>query len=303
MYTCFSNLPQQGFFDELSLKNITMKKRKVELVVLSDTHLGTIGSRAKELLFYLKSIEPERIVLNGDIIDVWQFSKRHWDKHHTKVIQQILKLISRGVKVDYIAGNHDEAFRRFLNLELEGFKISNKLSLQLDGKRAWFFHGDVFDVTMQHSRWLTRLGGFGYDFLILLNSTVNLFLNFFGREKLSFSKKIKNKVKAAVSFINKFETTVAEIGILNNYDFVICGHIHQPCIKTITHEKKSITYLNSGDWIENLTALEYNNKRWSLFEYSPEAFQTEKQEDLSYKKASDLFKELVLDMNVKSSRI
>lgn len=275
-------------------------KRAVELVVISDTHLGTVGARAKELHQYLKSIQPETIVLNGDIVDIWQFSKRHWNKYHTKVIKHLLKLISNGVKVHYIAGNHDEALRRFLNFELEGFKISNKLSMNLDGKKMWFFHGDVFDVTMQHSRWLTRLGGFGYDLLILLNSTVNRLLTLFGREKLSFSKTIKNKVKAAVSYINSFETTVVDIALRNNFDFVVCGHIHQPVIKTIESKSKSVVYLNSGDWIENMTALEYNNKEWTIFQYKSELFQTN-DEDLEYKDAKALFSDLVADINLNTS--
>jgi len=52
-----------------------MRRRKVELVVLSDTHLGTYGCRAKELLQYLKSINPTTLVLNGDIVDGWQLKK------------------------------------------------------------------------------------------------------------------------------------------------------------------------------------------------------------------------------------
>ena len=275
-------------------------KRAVELVVISDTHLGTVGARAKELHQYLKSIQPETIVLNGDIVDIWQFSKRHWNKYHTKVIKHLLKFISNGGKVHYIAGNHDEALRRFLNFELEGFKISNKLSMNLDGKKTWFFHGDVFDVTMQHSRWLTRLGGFGYDLLILLNSTVNRLLTLFGREKLSFSKTIKNKVKAAVSYINSFETTVVDIALRNNFDFVVCGHIHQPVIKTIESKSKSVVYLNSGDWIENITALEYNNKESTIFQYKSELFQTN-DEDLEYKDAKALFSDLVADINLNTS--
>ena len=273
------------------------KRRNVKLVVISDTHLGTIGSRAKELHQYLKSIQPETIVLNGDIVDLWQFSKRHWNKYHTKVIKQILKFISDGVKVHYIAGNHDEALRRFLNFEIEGFKISNKLSMNLDGKKAWFFHGDVFDVTMKHSRWLTRLGGFGYDLLIFLNSVVNLILTFFGSEKLSFSKTIKNKVKAAVSYINSFETTVVEIAMRNNFDFVICGHIHQPVIKKVKSKSKNVIYLNSGDWIENMTALEYNNKKWSIFNYNSELFQNNI-EDHDYKDIKTLFSDLVEDITI-----
>ncbi|MDA0326268.1 MAG: UDP-2,3-diacylglucosamine diphosphatase [Bacteroidetes bacterium] len=278
-------------------------KRLVDLVVISDTHLGTIGCRAEELYQYLKSIQPKTIVLNGDIIDIWQFSKRHWDKHHTKIIKELLKFVSNGVKVHYIAGNHDEALRRFLNFEIEGFKITNKLTLDLEGKKAWFFHGDVFDVTMQYSRWLTRLGGFGYDILILINSTVNKFLTLFGREKLSFSKTIKNKVKAAVSFINKFESTVVEIALKNNYDYVVCGHIHQPCIKTIDIKDGCLTYLNSGDWIENMTALEYHNKKWTLYNYESIFFEHNNLDDHDYKDVKTLFSDLVADINLKPTDV
>jgi len=273
------------------------KKRSVEIVVISDIHLGAIGCRAKELNRYLKSIQPKTIILNGDIIDIWQFNKRYWNKYHTKVVKRLLNFISDGTKVYYIAGNHDEAFRRFLNFEIEGFKISNKLSLDLNGKKTWFFHGDVFDVTMQHSRWLTRLGGFGYDLLIFINATVNKFLTLIGREKLSFSKTIKNKVKAAVSYINKFETTVTNIASKNNFDSVVCGHIHQPCIKNFKKKNKNLTYLNSGDWIENMTALEYHDNKWSLFEYDPLFFKDCTFDDQDYKDAKALFSELVKEIH------
>lgn len=272
------------------------KKRSVDIVVISDTHLGTIGCRAKELNRYLKSIQPKTIILNGDIIDIWQFNKRYWDKFHTKVVKRLLNFISNGTKVYYIAGNHDEALRRFLNFEIEGFTISNKLSLNLNGKKTWFFHGDVFDVTMQHSRWLTRLGGFGYDLLILINATVNKFLTLIGREKLSFSKTIKNKVKAAVSYINKFETTVTDIASKNNFDYVVCGHIHQPCIKNFKSKNKNVTYLNSGDWIENMTALEYCDDKWSLFEYDPLFFKDDTFDEQVYKDAKALFSDLVKEI-------
>lgn len=56
------------------------KKRKIEVLVLSDIHLGTFGCNAEQLLRYLKSIKPQTVVLNGDIFDMWQFSKRYWQK-------------------------------------------------------------------------------------------------------------------------------------------------------------------------------------------------------------------------------
>lgn len=248
------------------------KKRKVDLVVISDVHLGTYGCRAKELLYYLKSINPTTIVLNGDIVDIWQFSKRYWPRTHMKVVRHLMHWITKGKKVYYITGNHDEMLRRFDGFRMGSFSIVNKLVLDLnEGKRAWIFHGDVFDVTMQHSKWLAKLGAIGYDSLIIINSFVNFISEkIFRRGKISLSKRIKNSVKSAVKFINHFEQTSADIAISQQYDFVVCGHIHQPEMREISNADGSVLYLNSGDWIENLTALEYHKGEWSVYKFAEE---------------------------------
>ena len=250
------------------------KKRKIEILVLSDVHLGTYGCHAKELLRYLKTINPKIIVLNGDIIDIWQFSKRYWPKSHMKVVRHLMHWVSKGKKTYYITGNHDEMLRRFTGLKMGSFSIVNKLVLDLNNNtKAWIFHGDVFDVTMQHSKWLTKLGAIGYDSLILINRSVNFISEkVFRKGKISLSKRIKNSVKSAVKFINNFEQTSADIGISNQYDYVVCGHIHQPEIREISNAEGSIVYLNSGDWIENLSALEYNDGKWTIYRYNEESF-------------------------------
>ena len=275
-----------------------MKRRKVEVAVLSDIHLGTYGSRAKEVLQYLKSIKPKTLVLNGDIIDVWQFKKKYWPNSHTKVLKEILNLASKGTNVYFLPGNHDEVFRRFVGYRLGNIRIENKLVMELDGKKAWMFHGDVFDVTMQYSRWLTKLGSVSYDLLIWLNYKVNRVLELTGRERISFSKKIKNGVKSAVKYINQFEEICAEIAIDKEYDYVLCGHIHQPEIRTISTAKGSVTYLNSGDWIENLSALEYSNKSWSLRHYSDLNLGKDLDTDLVELDAKTLFNEMLKEFQL-----
>jgi UDP-2,3-diacylglucosamine pyrophosphatase LpxH len=248
------------------------KKRKVDIVILSDVHLGTYGCHSEELLRYLKTIKPKKLILNGDIIDMWQFNKRYWPKSHMQVVKHITGLLAKGVKIIYLPGNHDEMLRKFAGLKLGSFHIANKVILNLNGKRAWVFHGDVFDVTMQHSKWLAKLGAVGYDTLILINAFVNWCLDKLGRDKISLSKRVKDSVKSAIKFINKFEHTAADIAISNEYDYVICGHIHQPEIREIVTEKGSVTYLNSGDWVENLTSLEYDGKEWRIYRYQDDSF-------------------------------
>lgn len=244
-----------------------MKKRHVELVVISDVHLGTYGCHAKELHQYLSSIKPKTLILNGDIIDIWQFRKSYFPKSHLKVIKKILDFATKGTKVYYITGNHDEMLRKFSDANIGNFSVIDKLVLELDDKKAWVFHGDVFDASVQHSKWIAKLGGLGYDYLILINRFVNWCLTKMGKEPYSFSKKIKASVKKAVKHISDFEATATDLAIENKYDYVICGHIHEPKMIRKSNKNGETMYLNSGDWIENLTALEYNKKRWKLYSY------------------------------------
>ena len=290
-------------YNQILRRSLSMAKRDVDILVLSDIHLGTYGCHAKELLQYLKTIRPKAVVLNGDIIDVWQFSKRYWPTTHMMVVKHLIGLIAKEVPVYYIPGNHDEMLRRFKGFQLGSLKITNKLSLKVNDSRVWIFHGDVFDVVMQHSRWLAKLGAVGYDTLILINSMINWVSQKMGRGKISLSKKVKNSVKGAVKFINKFEDTVCSIAAENKYDYVICGHIHHPEMKNVVTEHGSVMYLNSGDWIENLTALEYTGSEWTIYNYFQDP--VAQAVDIDKKKqtkesAKAMMASLMLELNINS---
>jgi UDP-2,3-diacylglucosamine pyrophosphatase LpxH len=282
------------------------KKREIELVVISDVHLGTYGSQAKELHNYLQGIKPGTLILNGDIIDFWQFSKRYWPTAHMKVVRDIFSLAAKGSRIYYITGNHDETLRKFAGLQIGNITIVNKLELTLHGVKTWFFHGDVFDVIMQNSRWLEKLGSVSYDSLILLNALINSISRALGRGKISLSRTIKRNVKKAVEFIGHFENTAARNAINKGFGAIVCGHIHHPEIKNITvPEMGEIRYLNSGDWVENLSALEYNLGTWTLYrhpedtgnlsESSDEEDHAEELLDMTHK---DIFKMVVKEFQI-----
>lgn len=244
-----------------------MHKREIEIVVISDIHLGTFGCHADELYDYLNSIKPRILILNGDIIDIWQFSKSYFPESHIKIIRTILKFMEDGVTIYYLTGNHDEKLRSFTNLYLGKLTVTDKLIMTINGKKTWFFHGDIFDISMKHAKWLAKLGGKGYDLLIILNKTLNNISLMLGYKRISLSKQIKDSVKKAVSFISNFEDTVIELAASQGYDTVVCGHIHSPIIKSVTEGNREISYMNSGDWVENLSALEYNNSEWIVYKY------------------------------------
>jgi UDP-2,3-diacylglucosamine pyrophosphatase LpxH len=252
-----------------------MQKRCIDVAVLSDLHLGTYGCRAKEIVTYLKSISPQLLILNGDIIDIWQFSKHYFPPSHVAIIKEILNLITAGTRVIYVTGNHDEMLRRYGDLQLGKFQLTDKLVIEIDHKMTWIFHGDVFDNTTKGSaKFWAKMGSNGYAVLLGFNRFINKLMTFFGREKLSFSKKIMQKLNESIVKIDQFETLVAEIAIKKKYDYVICGHIHQPQKRTITNKDGTVVYLNSGDWIEHLTSLEYYSGDWHIYQYEQSEVKT-----------------------------
>ncbi len=265
-----------------------MQKRTLDAAVLSDIHLGTYGCHAKELLAFLKSIDPGILILNGDIIDGWAFSKKYFPEAHMAVISEFFKMMKKGTKIIYITGNHDEFLRKYTDIQMGNLLLTDKYLLEKNGKKHWIFHGDIFDHTTKGSaKIIARIGGIGYDWLILLNRAVNYMLKIFGKGKVSLSKKIKNSVKKAVKFISDFESKAIELAIDHQYDYVICGHIHQPSDRIITTEKGSVHYLNSGDWIENLSWLELEKGQWTLNFY----------DEKKYRKQKIKIKEKAIDLN------
>ncbi|MEO6038571.1 MAG: UDP-2,3-diacylglucosamine diphosphatase [Saprospiraceae bacterium] len=249
-------------------------KRALDLVILSDIHLGTYGCHARELHNYLKSINPRTLVLNGDIFDMWYFKKSYFPKEHLEVVRRIMKMAVNGTKLYYLTGNHDDMLRKFGEISFGLVQLRNKLVFQIDGRTYWVFHGDVFDASVHRARWLAKLGGEGYDLLIRINRGINTCRRLFGFAPVSFAAKVKKGVKGAVRYISDFEDTAIQIAAEKEYDCVICGHIHQPQIREITaNNGRQVTYMNSGDWVEHLTALEMNEGKWSLYKYDESEFE------------------------------
>lgn len=238
-------------------------------IILSDIHLGTTGSKAKEVTDFLNVYSCQKLILNGDIIDGWQLKQYgYWKKKHTAFFKAVLKQIVRyDTKVIYLRGNHDDFLDQVMPLWVgSNFSIRKDYVLKSGGKRFYITHGDVFDSVTSQMRRLAYMGDMGYTFLLWLNKFYNQYRVWRGLPYYSLSQQIKLRIKRAVSYISDFETKLTELARARGCDGVICGHIHQPAIRTI----EGITYMNSGDWVESLSALvEDDHGNWSLVYYSP----------------------------------
>lgn len=244
-----------------------MKKRRLEIAVLSDVHLGSYACHAEELLTYLSSIDPKILILNGDIIDATKMHNNYFPPSHLKIIKKIFSLASKGTVVHFITGNRDEPFRKLDAVYMGAIKVSNRLALKLNGKNTLFFHGDIFDFSFRHSHWLLNFGGSGFDTLLKLAKLKTKTLGLFGKKNKPFYNPELELGQRDPQQIALFERNVAKMAIDQHYDHVVCGHSHSPNKQLIETKKGQCLYLNSGDWVQHMTALEYSFKRWKLYRY------------------------------------
>lgn len=244
-----------------------MKKRKLELAVVSDIHLGSLACHADELLAYLSSIKPQKLVLNGDIIDVLGLNKGYFPPSHMKVIKKIIAMTSQGTEVYYVADSYDKNMLKFSDISMGNLHVVDKLVLRLNGEKAWFFHGGIFDNSLKKITWLSKLGIKNYNHLVKLNKLFNWIFFKTKRKRFSLSKNAKGNTQDLIAYTSRFEKYVVDMAIHNNYDYAVCGHIHQSKKEIRETKKGNCTYLNSGDWVESLTALEYSFKRWKIYKY------------------------------------
>lgn len=246
-----------------------MNRAAYRTVVLSDIHLGTSHSKSRELCEFLSGIKCKKLILNGDIIDGWYLQKKNsrnvWKKKHTEFFRSIIKMMQRdGTEIIYIRGNHDDfldstAPFRFVNIRVLNFYI-----LKSNDKRYYVTHGDVFDSVTTGIRWLAKIGDLGYRILLRMNKSLNKRRLKRGLPYYSLSQKIKMQVKQAVSYVSDYENELVRLAKSKNLDGVICGHIHHPANEMI----HGIHYLNSGDWVESLTALtEDFEGNWNIYHY------------------------------------
>jgi len=245
---------------------MTLKPLKVKTVIISDVHLGTLDCKAREVNHFLKYVHCEKLILNGDIIDGWRLKKTgYWPKSHTRFVRLVLKKMEkRDTEVVYLRGNHDDVLGKFLPVEFEGLSIVEDYVHTTPRGNYLVLHGDVFDTVTKNFVFLAYLGDWGYRFLMRVNRLYNHWRSWRGKDYYSLSKAIKARVKQAVSHVSSFEDHIAELARSRECIGVICGHIHTAADKQLAE----IHYLNSGDWVESLTAiLEHQDGRFELIDF------------------------------------
>jgi UDP-2,3-diacylglucosamine pyrophosphatase LpxH len=191
---------------------------KYKVIIVSDLHLGTKDSKAKDFIEFLDNHPTELLILNGDIVDGWALNRgSKWKKQHTKTISKLLKL-SNKTRIVWVRGNHDEFLAEFIgshfgNIQIvENYKIDLYQNTTGDTweKTSYFiFHGDIIDVFITKYKWLSKLGSIGYDLALWLNRLYNQWRAWRNLPYQSISQKIKQGVKAVIFIGSSCSLTIS----------------------------------------------------------------------------------------------
>jgi UDP-2,3-diacylglucosamine pyrophosphatase LpxH len=249
-----------------------MKRQKLRYrtVIISDVHLGFTDCKIGQVNHFLRHIQCDKLILNGDIIDGWHLKKwGKWNVEHTRFFRLILKKAEKyGTEIIYLRGNHDDFLWKILPLQFDRVHLCNEYIHETPKGNYVCVHGDGFDAVTTNFRWLALLGSFSYSMLLVINRFYNWTRKVRGKEYFSISRAIKAKVKGAVNAVGRYEAALQNFARERDCIGIICGHIHTPADKMID----GIHYLNSGDWVESLTAIgETHDGRFEMIEF--ESFQ------------------------------
>lgn len=225
-------------------------------VFLSDFHIGAKSFDAAALVHFLQNIECETLYLVGDIIDGWKLNKRwYWTEECSRVLDELVAKASKGTRIIYLPGNHDEDVRKIMPYRRKrfarrmGIEIRDKvLHTTADGKRFLVLHGDQFDRKIIRGRlsiWSDRF----YDRLMeWIGNYSSPQIVVKGKiKRFSLAKSLSKHGQWALHLLNNFEAAVYRMAARRGVDGLICGHTHIPVIKPIN----DILYANAGSWLRS----------------------------------------------------
>jgi UDP-2,3-diacylglucosamine pyrophosphatase LpxH len=225
---------------------------KHRTVWLSDTHLGTRGCNAAQLLHFLIENDADTIYLVGDIVDGWSLRRKiYWPQSHNDVVRMLLQKAVT-TRIVWVVGNHDQFLKSYIGNSFGGIEIVDEIvHTTADGRKLLTLHGDKFDVITKYHSWLAKLGDISYDALLMVNRWLMLIRCWMGFKYWSLSAYIKHRVKQAAAFISHYEQTIAMECRHRGFHGIVCGHIHHAEIRWID----DVLYCNDGDFVESCTAL------------------------------------------------
>ncbi len=210
-----------------------MQAVPADTLILSDVHLGSEVSRAREALRLLQESRFRRLILLGDIFSDLNFSRLK--KDHWRFLSQIRKLSNpkRGIEVVWVEGNHDQGLSTLMS-HLVGVRVYQEYAWTYAGLRHLAIHGHQFDR-------------FAIDRVLLSRYGTLLYLQL---QKLDWKKKRLSRLLDGLNtrwlrLSSKVSQGALDYAYRHGADRIFCGHTHV----AMQAVRSGIGYYNSGSWV------------------------------------------------------
>lgn len=212
-------------------------------VFFSDAHLLTKQCKAKNLIRFIDNVAADRIVMVGDMIDLWHANEqKQWDVDpwHRQFVGHILR--HPAAEKIYIPGNHDEVLRAFCGKTIGGVQILYDMDYETKkGENFFVCHGDVFDNKLRNEKQqgAYQVGDYALERLYDLSEWLNKVLD---HEEISLPGVLSKSFAGVAEKESQVKANSMRFAKEAGYDGVICGHSHIPEIS----EQDGIMYVNEG---------------------------------------------------------
>ncbi len=218
----------------------------------SDVHLG-LESDEKEklkeikLTEFLHSIQEDakEIFIVGDLFDCWIEYKYVVPKGYYRLFTKISELTEKGIKINYIAGNHDfwkgDFFKKEFGIEI----CHTHIEREIEGKKFFIHHGDGFAHNDTGYRILKKIlrNKFSQKLYSMLHPSIGIRL-------AKGTSETSRKHTSVKDYSEKDGLRDRALEMLENgFDYVVMGHRHRP----VMIEHSGGYYINLGDWIDHFS--------------------------------------------------
>ncbi len=205
-----------------------------DTLLLSDLHLGSDISRAREALALLDSCSYRRLILLGDIFSDLNFARLNGD--HWTFLSQIRKLSNRKrrIEVVWVEGNHDQGLSKVMS-HLVGIPVYQRYAWEYQGKRHLAIHGHQFDRFVANNAFISRVGELLYARIQKLDHRSKTFSRYLDRLNTRWLRLEAKVASGALAYAKS-----------GHIDRIFCGHTHL----SAHLERDGVSYYNTGCWID-----------------------------------------------------
>ena len=245
----------------------------MKAVFLSDAHLKKVSDPGygKCLQFFSTLADTGAVkgdtgpvpinllVIAGDFFDFWFERNGRIYPEFKDIVESIVKLEEKGIRICICEGNHDFFLADFFEKRLGIEVYPDGLELALDDLNVFVSHGDTVDTQKDYLALRRFLRS---RFTYRLQRTLPLKLLWsIARLSSAASREISPRVQQRlVDAMHDF----AQKKFADGFDAVILGHSHLAELTEEKYRQKTKTFITLGDWITQYVYLLYEDGLFSL---------------------------------------